>query len=76
VWESFLICIFLQLSHLTFIFSVNNHTNGARRVEMIPPPLDPLSEQTALSAGVQNTPAFWEIWFNAEGQKLSLGREA
>lgn len=45
-------------------------------------PLPPLLElsslylkKTALSAGVQNTTAFWEIWFNTEGQKLSLGHE-
>lgn len=39
-------------------------------------PLILLSEPTALSAGVQNTAALWEIWVNAEGQKLSQGREA
>lgn len=36
-------------------------------------PLILLSEPTALPAGVQNAAAFWEMWFNAEGQKLSLG---
>lgn len=36
----------------------------------------PLSEKkTASSAGVQNPTAFWEIWFNTEGQELSLGHE-
>lgn len=75
VWESSSIHIFLQPRRLTFIFPGNKRTNGAGRVEMISP-LVPLSEPTALSAVVQNGTAFWEIWFNAEGQKLSLGRGA
>lgn len=75
VWESCSIHISLQPRHLTFIFPANERTNGAGRVGMISP-LVLLSEPTALSAGVQNSLASWEIWFNAEGQRLSLGRGA
>lgn len=45
VWESSLICIFLQPQHLPFIFPGNNLTNGAQRFEMISPSFFYLSRQ-------------------------------